>query len=104
MWNSCAVTVPVAVTLTKVGDALVFKSWFINAPLASLLSILVEKELDAVVNELAEASFRVTLVEKEDEALVNELPLASFRVTRVENEPLSVFNAVTLVLNEPLSV
>jgi hypothetical protein len=50
------------------------------------LSILVEKELDAVVNELAEASFRVTLVEKEDEALVNELPVPSFLVTRVENE------------------
>ncbi len=77
----------------NVGDALVFKSWFISAPLASLLSsrvekdplsvfsaeilevaavILVENELDAVVNELADASFRVTLVENEELAVVNE--------------------------------
>ena len=74
------------------------------------MSILVENELEAVVNELPVASFRVTRVEKDELAVVKELPVASFLVTRVENDPLSVVNElpvasffVTLVENEELA-
>jgi hypothetical protein len=73
------------------------------------LSILVENELDAVVNELAEASFLVTRVEKDPLSLVNELADASFLVTLVEKEddasvklPL-ILTAVKLLINDLLA-
>ena len=86
--------------MTKVGDALVFKSWFISAPLASLLSNLVENEPLSVFNaEILEVTAVIlveklplsdfkfeTLVENELDALVKELPVASFLATLVEKE------------------
>ena len=70
VWNSWAVTVPVAVKSANVGELVVPTPCAV--PLPSSVDVLLENEELAVVNELPVASFRVTRVEKDELAAVNE--------------------------------
>ena len=118
VWNSCAVIVPVAVTLTNVGELVEPSPCMLpepakmlpvdvlvvilveNEPLsvfsAEILEvaavILVEKDpLSVFSAEILEVA-AVILVENELDAVVNELADASFLVTLVENEELAAVN------------
>ena len=110
MWNSWAVTVPVAVKSAKVGEFVVPTPCIV--PLPSSVDVLLENEELAVVNELPVASFRVTRVEKDELAAVNE-PLTPTAVKLLiseafePSEPLTpaavkVLISEALVPSEPL--
>ena len=105
VWNSWAVTVPVAVKSANVGELVVPTPCEVPLPFnvvksPSLVVTLVEKlplsvcKLSIFVCSLVIVDCKVstldssvvTLVEKLPLSVVNELPVASFRVTRVENE------------------